>query len=324
MKKNRLFYRRTRNVLLVVLLAAACVGGCELLAVHYYDPDLYQELTQPARSAWQGTKRAAVDAADSLTEMSEQVADQVETAWEDYQAQKAAKKAAEEEARRLAELEAQVSSEPEVVETAPVQDPTITEIRSEGEQEILSGGVFDIVYFNQRDEVWASQPYGRDTIGPYGCGPVAMAMAVSSMTDEVVNPADMAQFAAKHGYWASHSGSYLTIVSGTASAYGLECESFTGRTVEELYDAILSNHVLVALMGPGHFTRSGHFILLRGVTLDGMILVADPSDRERSLTLWEPQLILDELSASTSAGGPLWALSLPSGQPQPEEGEPNG
>jgi hypothetical protein len=136
------------------------------------------------------------------------------------------------------------------------------------------------------------------------------------MTGEEVDPVSMAQFAVKHGYWASHSGSYLTIVPGTAEAYGLECESVSGRTVSELYDAILSGHILVALMGPGHFTSGGHFILLRGVTLDGMILVADPSNRDRSLTLWDPQLILDELSSSTSAGGPLWALSLPQAQPQ--------
>jgi hypothetical protein len=100
-------------------------------------------------------------------------------------------------------------------------------------------------------------------------------------------------------------------VSGTASAFGLQAESFSGRTPEELYDALLSGQILVALMGPGHFTQSGHFILLRGATLNGEILVADPSSRDRSLTLWDPEVILDELSASTSNGAPLWAISQP-------------
>jgi hypothetical protein len=62
-------------------------------------------------------------------------------------------------------------------------------------------------------------------------------------------------------------------------------------------------------MGPGHFTQRGHFILLRGTTLSGEVLVADPNSRERSLTAWDPQLILDELSSHTSDGAPLWALS---------------
>ena len=41
-------------------------------------------------------------------------------------------------------------------------------------------------------------------------------------------------------------------------------------------------------MGPGHFTNGGHFIILRGVTLDGSVLVADPASQERSLTTWDP------------------------------------
>ena len=65
----------------------------------------------------------------------------------------------------------------------------------------------------------------------------------------------------------------------------------------------------MALMGKGHFTNGGHFIVLRGVTLDGRILVADPNSRERSLASWDPQLILDELSASRSNGAPLWRFS---------------
>ena len=67
--------------------------------------------------------------------------------------------------------------------------------------------------------------------------------------------------------------------------------------------------LLVALMGPGHFTDGGHFIVLRGVTLTGQVLVADPNSRERSLALWDPQLILDELSDSRSSGAPLWCFS---------------
>ena len=61
-------------------------------------------------------------------------------------------------------------------------------------------------------------------------------------------------------------------------------------------------------MGPGHFTNGGHFILLRGVTMDNSILVADPASLERSLTTWDLDLILEELSASRDSGGPLWAV----------------
>ena len=65
----------------------------------------------------------------------------------------------------------------------------------------------------------------------------------------------------------------------------------------------------MALMTKGHFTNSGHFIVLRGGTLEGKILVADPNSRERSLAAWEPQLILDELSPARYAGAPIWEIS---------------
>ena len=66
--------------------------------------------------------------------------------------------------------------------------------------------------------------------------------------------------------------------------------------------------LVVALVGPGHVTDGGHFILVRGTTLAGEILVADPNSLERSLTAWDPQIILDELSSARDNGAPLWAL----------------
>ena len=77
-----------------------------------------------------------------------------------------------------------------------------------------------------------------------------------------------------------------------------------------LVQQLASGHLFVALMTRGHFTERGHFIILRGVTLEGRVLVADPNSRERSLAAWEPQLILDELSSSRSSGAPLWRISM--------------
>ena len=34
---------------------------------------------------------------------------------------------------------------------------------------------------------------------------------------------------------------------------------------------------MILSMNPGHFTKSGHFIVLRGITSDGKILVNDHS-----------------------------------------------
>jgi hypothetical protein len=323
MKKNNSSESHAgRNTLLLTLLAVCCVGGVELAASKHYDPALYAKVTTPAKEASQAAAEATGeainaaatatgDAIDAAATLAGSVADGVSDDAASFQQAEDAEALAAALEAEVEELVNQQVSDPILVDDWMNTDPEATEMKEVDGAEILTGGNYDIRYFNQTDEQWANQPYGRDTIGGYGCGPTAMAMAVSSMTNQVVNPAEMAAFAAKNGYWASKSGSYHSIVLGTAAAFGLEAESFTDHTAEGICDAIFSGKVLVALMGPGHFTKSGHFILLRGITLDGQILVADSASRERSLTLWDPQTIIDELSKSTANGAPLWALWEP-------------
>ena len=43
-------------------------------------------------------------------------------------------------------------------------------------------------------------------------------------------------------------------------------------------EALSQGKLVVASMGPGTFTRGGHFIVLTGITDDGKIKVNDPND----------------------------------------------
>ena len=72
-------------------------------------------------------------------------------------------------------------------------------------------------------------------------------------------------------------------------------------------DALSQGKLVVALMTKGHFTSSGHFIVLRGVR-DGKILVADPSSYTRSQKAWDLSIILNEASRRAGAGGPFWII----------------
>lgn len=47
-------------------------------------------------------------------------------------------------------------------------------------------------------------------------------------------------------------------------------------------------------MGKGTFTRSGHYILLCGVTAEGEVIVNDPGSRERTAKAYAIDLILHE------------------------------
>lgn len=286
MKKQKISTHRGRMVFLLSMLAVLCIGGTELTASYFLAPELFARVTAPLRSG----ARAAADWFD-------RTADQ----WSALTAK----------AEELSGADEQTAGEPMLSDSDMLIDPSLTELRSVNGEEILTGGTIPLVYFNQSDPEWADKPYGSDPIGRYGCGPTAMAMVVSSLCDEPVTPSEMAALAAKQGYCAKGHGSYLSIVNGIARAYGLESKAIGELTVDAVYDALLTGDMLVALVGPGHFTGGGHFIVLRGVTLTGKLLVADPVSDERSLMEWDPQLILDELSASRNNGAPLWVISPP-------------
>ena len=309
MKKDGKSKHTKRNIVLAALLAVLCIGVAELTACRYFEPELYERIVAPARYAAAvavDAGRAGLSAAgrffqsvgSAAADFAVRTGEQAAALWEDLTAPKMLPVLP-------AASEPAASAAPYVPPATPAPDTELLEV--DGKQ-ILTGGSVDVTYFCQSDDEWKDLPYGTDNIGRYGCGPTAMAIAVASLTDTDTDPAAMAAWAVDHGYWARRNGSYRSIVLGTARSFGLMAEPFSSREANDVLDALSQGKMLVALMGPGHFTSIGHFILLRGVTLSGQVLIADPNSLENSLTPWEPQLILDELSPSRDYGSPLWSL----------------
>ena len=310
---------RKKTIFLSILLALICICTVELIVCSRYDPQLYHTITDPIATTVSNTITSVSDVASNIKNQIDsaireakerRAAEEMEKArLEAEQAADANNEGTSPAAERL-EM-AQIATAPLLLSSSAICDPAVTQLLTVDDQNILTGGVFDVVYYNQGDPLWGDLKYGSDKISSHGCGPTAMAMVVDSMCDTPTDPYTMAQWAVSNGYWARRSGSYHSIVIGTATGFGLAAESFPSRDAVTLQDALLSGKLLVALMGPGHFTQSGHFIVLRGVTLSGEILVADPSSLDRSLTAWDAQLIFDELSRNTAEGGPLWVISAP-------------
>lgn len=171
----------------------------------------------------------------------------------------------------------------------------------------FSDGATQVVYYNQLDKRYAGKPYGTDDIGTYGCGPTCMAMVASSLTSETVDPVEMACWAYENGYWCSRSGSYHSLIPGAAKAWGLPVQGCGKTEGQRIVDALSQGKLVVAIMLKGHFTSSGHFIVLRGVE-NGKILVADPANYTRSQQAWDLPIILNEASGRVGAGGPFWII----------------
>lgn len=189
----------------------------------------------------------------------------------------------------------------------PKEDNTFEpEAAKEG---VLSGGGVDIVYYNQNDPRWADHIYGaNDDIGKYGCGPTAMAMVVSSLTQSIVDPIQMSKWAYDNGYFANGSGSYHSLIPDSAKSFGLNALSLYYPSADTVIDELRKGRIVVALMAKGHFTSSGHFIILRGLTEDGKILIADPKSYENSIANWDIEIIMGEARRTANSGGPFWSI----------------
>ncbi|NDO45730.1 C39 family peptidase [Clostridium sp. MD294] len=167
----------------------------------------------------------------------------------------------------------------------------------------------EVVYYNQEDIRWANEKYGKtDLISVTGCGPTCLAMVVSTLTDITINPKQMADWSYQNGYCAEGSGSYHTLIENAAKTFGLQVEQATVLEGQKIVDALSDNKLVIALMGKGTFTSSGHFIVLKGITEQGNVLVADPKSKKNTRKTFPLGLILSEAKGSADSLGPFWII----------------
>jgi hypothetical protein len=171
----------------------------------------------------------------------------------------------------------------------------------------FSDGATEVQYYNQLDVRWKDLLYGvTSTIGEAGCGPTSLAIVVSSLTNQMIDPVQMCQWSYDNGYLCEGSGSYHSLIPEGGRHFGLTVEGCTIDEPQRIVDALSSGKLVVAIMGKGTFTTSGHFLVMRGVTADGKILVADPASKSKSEKEWDLQIFLNEARKGAAAGGPFW------------------
>lgn len=126
---------------------------------------------------------------------------------------------------------------------------------------------------------WASTPYGDATIAKCGCCPTCLAMVFSYLNQENIYPDDITAWAGNK-YYVSGAGTAWSIFEPAAEKWGANVRNI-GKNERSLINELSEGHLVVASMGPGTFTKGGHFIVLTGITEDGKILVNDPNDSEK-------------------------------------------
>ncbi len=152
----------------------------------------------------------------------------------------------------------------------------------------------NFIYYCQKWEAYTDIPYGSETIGTYGCGPVNVAMVVSTLTNKRINPVEVTALAVKWNLFVAGSGTAHSIFPKSADYYGVRMEEFTS-TKESIVEKLKAGRLLICSMGEGYFSRSGHFLTLRGITPEGKILIADSNSPENTQKEWDLDYLFSQL-----------------------------
>lgn len=178
-----------------------------------------------------------------------------------------------------------------------------TRLSMKNHKEYIAG----YIYFNQGDGAWNQNGY---CIAKAGCGPTSMAVVITSLTGKWVTPLDTAIWGYQHGFY-SREGSAHEMIPAMATAYGLRCQG-AGTDYQTIKKALKAGKPVVCLMGPGYFTRGGHFMVLVAIDNNDCVTVADVGSRTRSAYKYRLADVIAQ-SKGASAGGPFWVMSYDKG-----------
>ena len=171
----------------------------------------------------------------------------------------------------------------------------------------VSGCVGEVVYYNQGEEPWASLSYGGSTIRAAGCGPTALAIAISTLTGGRVTPEMTAKYAIDTGGYVPGRGTSHAYPANAAQYWGLSVERVRREQISHVVDELKNGKLAVVICAENTISgSSGHFIVLTGVTSDGNITIADPGSRGRTGNIYTPATI-QSYARDLSDGG-IWIL----------------
>ena len=182
---------------------------------------------------------------------------------------------------------------------------TLSDGEYDGDVSYANSSTFNgkIYYYNQGDykgyylSTDPKNKWNSGTIPNAGCGPTSIAMVISSMLNKAVTPIDTTKVVCKYGRCSS-GGTYIDdLYKALKNDYGMNVK-WEGNKQNVVNALSSGNSLVVALMGPGTFTSSGHYIVLTGIDSAGNVSVADPASRERTKNKYKFNLILEQKQAS--------------------------
>ena len=145
------------------------------------------------------------------------------------------------------------------------------------------------VSYLQTDPKWAALDYSapgeETTIAASGCGPTAMAMVLATWADKSVTPKTECAWALAHGYKAPRQGTYYGYFEPAGARYGLQVTRLNWSNLygnsrsayhAQARDALDRGDLVIACMGKGNWTSSGHYVLVWKIQ-GNIVYINDPA-----------------------------------------------
>lgn len=162
-----------------------------------------------------------------------------------------------------------------------------------------------IPHYLQYASEWGKKKYGTGTISTSGCGPTCFAMVASYLTGVGYTPAVMAAWSEANGYYIYGVGTSWYFFQGASNKFGIRCKEI-GKSAVKIAENLSDGNPVIVSMAPGLFTRYGHFIVLRGITKEGKVLVNDPNDNYDEKNFYKREF---DIGFILSQAKSAWAFS---------------
>lgn len=160
-------------------------------------------------------------------------------------------------------------------------------------EELVKGEIPQLLQWDAR---WGYAPYGTSIVAVCGCGPTCLSMVLSGLTgDKSLTPAKIAEYGTENHYISEENDTYWRFMTEAGDEWTIECkEKFLDE--EELKKELKAGHPAICSVGPGDFTKIGHFIVLAGYE-DGKVIVHDPFSQKNSDKRWEYEDFKDQIKS---------------------------
>jgi hypothetical protein len=119
--------------------------------------------------------------------------------------------------------------------------------------------------------------FGSGNISTSGCAPTTFAMVATYLLGRVITPPDVVAWSGPIKYYVPPAGTRWDFFEDATEYFQCGDVKQTNNPTEVL-EALSDNRPVICSQGPGLFTSGGHFIVLRGITTNGKVLVNDPND----------------------------------------------